>query len=410
MASTYLNDLRIEEQAQGENSGSWGNKVNSAFSQIAEAFSYGTKQLAADSNETFTMPDGTSDGTRSLYLKITSAGSLTATRTVTLGPNTVSKLWIIENATTGSQSITIAQGSGSTVTIPTGAVKMVYSDGAGSGAAVVDALVDLHLSGSTNLASLNVDGTVSADGLTVDGSGGFGLTAPTISEGFQIHVDEAGNGVWGGFGNVYLTSNYKFNSTNKFAGTGYAQILEAVPSTGAFTFKTSSASGTADATATMQNRLNIATNGDISFYEDTGVSQSFFWDASAKSLGIGTNSPSDLITIQSPASGGGNGITIKRNDNGTDQRVGAISFGNTVDSDLAQITAQTSAGNNGDGNLLFHTQPNGGSSTERLRIDSSGNVGVGVTPSAWSTVTALQVGNAHVGALVDNAYFGANCY
>jgi len=145
MASTYVNDLRIEEQATGENSGTWGTKVNSAFSQIAEAFSYGTKQLAADSDETFTMPDGTSDGTRSLYLKITSAGSLTATRTVTLGPNTVSKLWIIENATTGSQSITIAQGSGGTVTIPTGAVKMVYSDGAGSGAAVVDALTDVYL-------------------------------------------------------------------------------------------------------------------------------------------------------------------------------------------------------------------------------------------------------------------------
>jgi hypothetical protein len=97
------------------------------------------------------------------------------------------------------------------------------------------------------------------------------------------------------------------------------------------------------------------------------------------------------MTIQSPASGGGNGITIKRNDNGTDQRVGAISFGNTVDSDLAQITVQTSAGNNGDGNLLFHTQPNGGSSTEAMRIDSSGNVGIGVTPETWSSSTALQL-------------------
>ena len=34
-----------------------------------------------------------------------SAGSLTATREVTLGPNTVSKVWLIENATTGSQII-----------------------------------------------------------------------------------------------------------------------------------------------------------------------------------------------------------------------------------------------------------------------------------------------------------------
>jgi hypothetical protein len=126
-------------------------------------------------------------------------------------------------------------------------------------------------------------------------------------------------------------------------------------------------------------RLTTASNGDISFYEDTGTTAKLFWDASAESLGIGTSSPSDLMTIQSPASGGGNGITIKRNDNGTDQRVGAISFGNTVDSDLAQITVQTSSGNNGDGNLLFHTQPNGGSTTERMRIDSSGHVGIAHT-------------------------------
>ena len=126
------------------------------------------------------------------------------------------------------------------------------------------------------------------------------------------------------------------------------------------------------ATSFIRFMIDHAT-GDINLgYEDTGASPKLFWDASAESLGIGTDSPSDLMTIQSPALGGGNGITIKRDDNGTDQRVGGISFGNTVDSDLAQITAQTSTGNNGDGNLLFHTQPNGGVSTERMRITSAG--------------------------------------
>jgi hypothetical protein len=120
--------------------------------------------MAADANETFTMPDASADGTRSLYLKITSAVSLTVTRTVTLAPNTVSKVWIIENATSGSQSITISQGSGATVTIANGSKAMIVTDGAGGGAAVTLANPTVSLAtgvtgilpvanGGTNLAS-----------------------------------------------------------------------------------------------------------------------------------------------------------------------------------------------------------------------------------------------------------------
>ena len=131
-------------------------------------------------------------------------------------------------------------------------------------------------------------------------------------------------------------------------------------------------------------------NSDAFFIADAVGSSDKLVITQGGNVGVGTSSPSDLVTIQSPASGGGNGITIKRNDNGTDQRVGAISFGNTVDSDLAQITVQTSTGNNGDGNLLFHTQPNGGSSTERMRINSSGNVGIGTSSPATGTHSSYQ--------------------
>mgnify|MGYP001502208647 FL=1 len=65
--------------------------------------------------------------------------------TITIGPNTVSKLWFIENGTSGSQNIIISQGSGANITIPAGDTKVVYSDGAGSGAAIVDAFASLNV-------------------------------------------------------------------------------------------------------------------------------------------------------------------------------------------------------------------------------------------------------------------------
>jgi hypothetical protein len=155
--ATFSNDLRLKEIGTGDESGTWGTSTNTNLALIADAFSLGTKNMAADADETFTMPDASADGVRSLYLKITSAVSLTATRTVTLAPNTVSKVWIIENATTGSQIITIAQGSGATINVPNGNKVVIVTDGAGSGAAVFNA-------NPTTLTNANLTGAVTSVG------------------------------------------------------------------------------------------------------------------------------------------------------------------------------------------------------------------------------------------------------
>ena len=157
--STYVNNLRLEEIGSGERAGTWGDATNTNLELIGEAFGYGTEALSNASTATITMADASSDGVRSFYLKLT--GALGQNCTVTLAPDTVSKIWIIENATTdsgssGPYSTIIKQGSGggASVTIPNGDVKIVVTDGGGSGAIVYDALTDLNLAGTTTAAIL----------------------------------------------------------------------------------------------------------------------------------------------------------------------------------------------------------------------------------------------------------------
>ena len=142
--ATYVNDLRLKEIATGDEAGTWGTSTNTNLELIAEAFSFGTEAITTNADtHTTTIADGSTDPGRSLFLKYT--GTLDSACTITIGPNTVSKLWFIENATSGSQNIIIKQGSGATVTIPNGQTKAIYSDGAGSGGAMIDALQDLSI-------------------------------------------------------------------------------------------------------------------------------------------------------------------------------------------------------------------------------------------------------------------------
>jgi hypothetical protein len=174
MASSYVNDLRLNEMATGDASGTWGDTTNTNLELIAEAFSYGTEAITTNADtHTTTIADGASDPGRALYLKYT--GTLDSACTITIGPNTVSKVWIVENATSGSQNIILSQGSGANITIPAGDTKVVYSDGAGAGAAFFDAFAslsvvdlkvqdDLTVTGVLTGASLDISGDIDIDG------------------------------------------------------------------------------------------------------------------------------------------------------------------------------------------------------------------------------------------------------
>ena len=88
MASTYVNDLRLEEIATGEQSGTWGTTTNTNLELIAEAWGSGSEGITGTTH-TITVADGAADAARTLSLTLT--GSTTALNTVTLAPNTVTQ-------------------------------------------------------------------------------------------------------------------------------------------------------------------------------------------------------------------------------------------------------------------------------------------------------------------------------
>jgi len=146
MASSYVNNLRLTEIATGEEAGNWGTITNTNLELIGQALGYGTRAIADASTDNITIADGSSDSDRAMYLKLTGGGQAC---TVTLLPNTASKVWMMQNDT--SYTLTFSQGSGANVSIEAGSCKIIATDGAGSGAAVYDVLNTLEISGDLTL-------------------------------------------------------------------------------------------------------------------------------------------------------------------------------------------------------------------------------------------------------------------
>jgi hypothetical protein len=225
MASSYVNNLRLNEMATGDASGTWGTTTNTNLELIGEALGIGTEAITTNADtHTSTVADGASDQARAMYVKYT--GTLDSACTITIGPNTLKRIQVIENATSGSQNIIIKQGSGATVTIPNSRVAVVTLDGAGSGAAVLNAFTDLDLAGTLSIAgavaaaaalTVGTDLTV-GDDLTLESDAavlGFGAdTDVTLT-----HVADTGLLLNG-------TSVIQFNDSSQNIGAPSNAILD----------------------------------------------------------------------------------------------------------------------------------------------------------------------------------------
>jgi hypothetical protein len=437
--ATYVNDLRLKEIATGDESGTWGTSTNTNLELIAEAFSYGTEVITTNADtHTTTIADGATDPGRSLYLKYT--GTLDSACTITIGPNTVSKVWIIENGTSGSQDIIISQGSGANITIPAGDTKVVYSDGAGAGAAFFDAFAslsvvdlkvqddltvtgDIDVDGTTNLDVVDIDGALTQDGGAVfnetgadvdfrvesdtvdhalfvqgsDGNVGIGTSSPSAD--LQINDGNTTRGVAGTFhmygsavnGDAGDVSNEIFFRDESVSGWGGA-FIRTVRSVDDQNGKDALTFGTSPSGGPVVERMRIDSVGNV---------------------GIGLANPSDYyaenLVVVAAAEGG---ITIKSaaTDHGylmfADGTSGNEAYrayiSHAHDGDTTNLVSFGSIGLSSVNETTFSTN-----SIERMRINSSGNVGIGET-SITARLHIKANGDTTTPCVINNTAAGAD--
>jgi hypothetical protein len=190
--------------------------------------------------------------------------------------------------------------------------------------------------------TLDVTGTITADGLTVDGSVLFDKTTSGVNK-------------------VLINASSGNNSRLVFCEGASASEKYNIG------FQSADSSFTIYHSAGSATRFMLANNGDISFYEDTGTTPKLFWDASAESLGIGTSSPLSALDVSNSF------ITVSKGA-ATTGRIGASDYivGGTDNDFVVQSS--------GTGVTRFVQ-----TSTEAMRIDSSGNLLVGTTTSSLTS-------------------------
>jgi hypothetical protein len=174
MASTY-NDLGIELMATGENAGTWGTKTNTNLNIIQQAVAGYVAQAVTDSGTTpLAITDGSTSTSvaRNMVIKLT--GALTGTSTVTV-PDSVEKLYIVENATTGSQTVTFKTVSGTGVNFTSTGYKFLFSDGTN----IVEIALASPPGGSDTQIQFN-------------NSGSFGGSANLVWDGTNLNIGATG--------------------------------------------------------------------------------------------------------------------------------------------------------------------------------------------------------------------------
>lgn len=128
MASNYSTNLKIELIAAGEQAGTWGDTTNTNLGTALEEAIVGYGAVTF-SNANLTLTLTNSNSTQAARCLVLNVGGGTLTETRSLIVPTINKPYVVQNNTTGGQSIFVTTDDISGVTIPNGKSAIVYVDG-----------------------------------------------------------------------------------------------------------------------------------------------------------------------------------------------------------------------------------------------------------------------------------------
>jgi hypothetical protein len=235
MANTSLIGLTLP--VQGTLSGSWGNTVNNAISQIVDVAVAGTQTITVDTDINLAVTVGTDASTgltanSSQYAVLLCTGARTQLRFINTPKQ--SKTYVVINDTTGGFAVTVRGGPSTPttgVTVAAGTRAIIAWNGSdfvnvgGGSAAGSDTQVQFNNSGAFGAsANMTFDGTKLTVGNILDS----GLTAskPVFTDGSKNLVSTGTLGVdQGGTGLTTLTAN------NVILGNGTSTPTFVAPST-----------------------------------------------------------------------------------------------------------------------------------------------------------------------------------